>query len=128
METRSNTWKTFNDIVKQIVAGERNLPNEMAISADQAVERISTFNYTVIRGHVRGADGHKIWATYFLGAPLDHPQDGGGMVLYYPGKAAVFAVCNHQKTEEGHRPNHMRGWHPGHCALCGIDMSVDSGD
>ena len=39
-----------------------------------------------------------------------------------------FALCLHEKTEEGHSPNHNRGWHPGHCKHCGMDMTVDSGD
>jgi len=39
-----------------------------------------------------------------------------------------FALCKHEKTEEGHSPNHGRGWHPGHCKHCGMDMTVDSGD
>jgi hypothetical protein len=29
---------------------------------------------------------------------------------------------------EGPNANHSRGWHPGWCGKCGVDMSIDSGD
>lgn len=38
-----------------------------------------------------------------------------------------FAICKHEKVE-GPGANHARGWHPGWCGKCGLDMSVDSGD
>jgi hypothetical protein len=57
--------------------------------------------------------------------------DGSGLILtkdYPQPKIFTFALCKHEKTEEGHNPNHGRGWHPGHCKHCNMDMSVDSGD
>jgi hypothetical protein len=58
--------------------------------------------------------------------------DGTGILLTtneHPGNRVFkFALCVHEKTEEGHHPNHSRGWHPGHCKHCNMDMSVDSGD
>lgn len=41
--------------------------------------------------------------------------------------AGRFTFCKHEKVE-GAGANHQRGWHPGHCGKCGLDMSVDSGD
>lgn len=38
-----------------------------------------------------------------------------------------WAICKHEKVE-GAGANHMRGWHPGFCSKCGMDMTVDSGD
>lgn len=58
--------------------------------------------------------------------------DGAGVLLSMHNtikpRVFKFALCKHEKTEEGHSPNHNRGWHPGHCRLCGMDMTVDSGD
>lgn len=58
--------------------------------------------------------------------------DGTGLVVTCHnsdvGRVFKFALCLHEKTEEGHSPNHGRGWHPGHCKHCNMDMSVDSGD
>lgn len=57
--------------------------------------------------------------------------DGSGVIMTndYPNPTVyTFALCLHEKSEEGHSPNHNRGWHPGHCAHCNMDMSVDSGD
>jgi hypothetical protein len=41
--------------------------------------------------------------------------------------AGRFTFCKHEKVE-GAGANHSRGWHPGYCDKCGLDMSVDSGD
>ncbi len=41
--------------------------------------------------------------------------------------AGSFTLCEHEKVE-GAGANHSRGWHPGYCKKCGLDMSVDSGD
>lgn len=58
--------------------------------------------------------------------------DGSGVLLemHNSTKPRVFkfALCKHEKTEDGHSPNHGRGWHPGHCRHCGLNMTVDSGD
>jgi hypothetical protein len=44
------------------------------------------------------------------------------------GKIFEFAICQHNKTGGATRAQEMRGWHPGRCSLCGLDLSVDSGD
>lgn len=58
--------------------------------------------------------------------------DGSGALLTMHNtmtpRVFKFALCKHEKTEEGHSPNPGRGWHPGHCKHCGLNMSVDSGD
>lgn len=58
--------------------------------------------------------------------------DGSGVLLEMHNSTTPrvykFALCKHEKTEDGHTPNHGRGWHPGHCRHCGLNMSVDSGD
>jgi hypothetical protein len=58
--------------------------------------------------------------------------DGSGVLIEMHNsmkpRVFKFALCKHEKTEEGHTPNHGRGWHPGHCKHCGLNMTVDSGD
>lgn len=73
----------------------------------------------------------KYCKLFLKSTPMGGGWDGSGIILanYYPQpKVFSFALCVHEKTEEGHNPNHGRGWHPGHCKHCGMDMTVDSGD
>jgi hypothetical protein len=138
MTERPDTYKGFAETFEKIVKGEIAPPNLEEMTNDDAVYQIATFHWLTTKGQFRGLDGNSNWATYFHGHTKPH-FDGGGFVLHYVsgnagnnwkshGKAARFAICKHKKTEEGHSPNHSRGWHPGHCELCGLDMSVDSGD
>lgn len=88
---------------------------------------------------------NKDWARYF---PLTN-QGGGytgeALVFVYGGggywkkevpgewvgtKPEVFrvAICKHEKEGSGTQDQERRGYHPGRCKHCGLDMSVDSGD
>lgn len=76
------------------------------------------------------------WAQFFFlfGAGQGLGFDGRGYVIAwapsYPKPDPVvgkFALCDHHKVDDP-GANHSRGWHPGHCEKCGIDMTVDSGD
>jgi len=52
------------------------------------------------------------------------PTWGGNRNL---ARTAKFMMCDHKFVMgAGARPE--RGWRPGHCSKCGLDMSVDSGD
>ncbi len=67
-------------------------------------------------------------ARYFLDHTQNDLLDGSGYVIWYgAGLAHIgkFAICQHQK-KEGRDANPIRGWHPGECDLCGLDMTVDS--
>ena len=77
------------------------------------------------------------WARYFLICTQGGRLDGTGYVVVYNsayrdgnsfgGRAGRFAICQHEKVPDpGAAP--ARGWHPGRCKLCGLDMTVDSGD
>lgn len=65
------------------------------------------------------------WTQFFL-------ADGGeGYAIIYRGGGArtvQFSICKHEKVDTGTPDGHRRGWHPGYCAKCGVDMSIDSGD
>jgi hypothetical protein len=68
---------------------------------------------------------------YLKSTPMGGGWDGRGVLIsddYPQPRVFTFALCKHEKTEEGHNPRPGRGWHPGHCKLCNMDMTVDSGD
>lgn len=80
------------------------------------------------------------WTMFFLqGAGMGSPPscyDGGGYAVRYNGYPKLgkiggqiyrFAICKHESIDDP-GANHSRGWHPGHCAKCGMDMTIDSGD
>lgn len=119
----------------EIIEGKVAVPNYETMDAGDALNLISYLGthvehdkqcYAVIAG-----SPEKRWARYFL----FHGQGGGltgeGVVISYgghkSGNAGRFAICKHKKVT-GPGANPSRGWHPGHCELCGLDMSVDSGD
>ena len=85
----------------------------------------------------RAGDDQPVWTMFFLTPPpamFGHFGGGGFAVRYeygagYAGAGVVyrFDICKHEK-EDAPGADHRRGWHPGHCRLCGMDMTVDSGD
>lgn len=74
-----------------------------------------------VRAHVAGGDKS---APGDLAAALE--TFNRARLYGYP-RGWRVAICEHEKVE-GAGANHMRGWHPGRCRLCDMDMSVDSGD
>lgn len=75
-----------------------------------------------------------IWCRAFLSSTQGGQLDGSGALLIYSGfrgdkvpRTARFAICEHEFVM-GAGANPQRGWRPGHCAKCGLNMSVDSGD
>lgn len=78
------------------------------------------------------SSGYPTYVQLYAGWTSGGAWDGTGILVTHHntdvGRVFRFALCKHEKTEEGHNPNHGRGWHPGHCRLCNMDMTVDSGD
>lgn len=86
-----------------------------------------------------GGHQRQQWTQFFL--LID---DGRGYAVTYGGqrwepaekgmKAVAtpivrrFAICKHEFVGTGTVEQSQRGWRPGYCKLCGLDMSVDSGD
>lgn len=65
------------------------------------------------------------WTQFFL-----LTGDGEGYAVTYGTKTPFvrrFAICKHEKVD-GPGADHSRGWHPGWCGKCGLDMTYDSGD
>ncbi len=61
--------------------------------------------------------GGQRWAKGENGYPIGFPQP----------IVRRFAICKHE-IESHAGANPLRGWHPGHCKHCGMDMTIDSGD
>lgn len=89
--------------------------------------------FKVPRQNPKYDPGFSTYCHLFLMANMDGSSwKGSGLLVTSHntdhGRVFKFALCAHEKTTEGHSPNPGRGWHPGHCKLCGMDMTVDSGD
>jgi hypothetical protein len=81
-------------------------------------------------------EAHTTWARAFVNHTQGGTFDGTGIVIWWRGQMqrgpegsqiARFALCKHQK-QQGSGANPSRGWHPGKCTKCGLDMTVDSSD
>lgn len=42
--------------------------------------------------------------------------------------AWLLSICKHEVVDSSTPAGRMRGWHPAHCAKCGLNLSVDSSD
>jgi hypothetical protein len=88
--------------------------------------------------------GRSQWTQFFLRPVAMGGQgtfDGTGYAVIWGGSrydqaakinhqtpvVLSFAICKHEKVD-GFGSNPLRGWHPGACKHCGLDMTVDSGD
>lgn len=71
------------------------------------------------------------WTQFFLTSFMGlNDFDGGGYAVTYGNpKPSVkyFRICQHE-VQDHPGANHSRGWHPGHCVKCGMNMTYDSGD
>ena len=126
--------KDFPAILEEIMAGKRELPNYEEVDLAKGVANIACLGWGqpvgVKRAKVPGAS-HSDWARYFLDSTQGGALDGAGMVMIWGshgGRIGKFAICVHKHTGGGTREQKMRGWHPGRCEVCGLDLSVDSGD
>jgi hypothetical protein len=117
--------------MRPIIRGDVAVPNFESQDLALVVNNLAAlghrlepqWGYALLEAPTRSKD----WAFYFLDV-----SDGEGWVLIYtpqhqPARAGRFAICRHRKVSHLDA-NHSRGWHPGHCELCGIDMTVDSSD
>jgi hypothetical protein len=122
------------DDYARIIAGEAPLPNFEPMTADHFCNAIAAGGHgmTPVWGWSKGEHGHKAWAQYFLAnfSNMGSEPDGSGYVcIYGMNKPTVgrFAICKHEKKlDAGANPS--RGWNPGRCVKCGLDMTIDSGD
>jgi hypothetical protein len=72
------------------------------------------------------------WTQFFLSGSVNMGGGlgGNGYAVTYGGRAPIvrsFAICKHEiQLHAGANPS--RGWAPGHCKHCGVDMTIDSSD
>lgn len=131
----SATYTLERDLLP-IMRGEKVLPNPEPVTGNLAAfmlgysEMHSGFQ-VLLPGEA------KKWNVRFF---LDHGQggqlEGSGLVVWSawdhanraPGAVGFkFAICKHTKVAD-RDANPSRGWHPGRCSKCGLDMTIDSGD
>lgn len=119
-----------------IISGEAPIPNFEPVTPEYFCNALASGGHSMIPkwGHAR-VDGsaHGPWAHYFLTnySNMGSDPDGSGYVCVYDGrgkpKVGRFAICKHEK-QMGAGANPSRGWHPGSCVKCGLNMTIDSGD
>src|SRR5262245_6215430 len=133
---RPRPYRTYDleKDLRPIIEGKVPVPNLEEMSAEKGLERLAFGGEGGIRGRIRfDAKGDYARATWFLGYEGMGSLGGNGIVVWSAtehepyrtyGKIGTFAICVHKKVE-GPGANHSRGWHPGWCEKCGLDMSVD---
>lgn len=130
--TKLNGYSLEDDLMP-IVQGKVALPNAEPITGDVGA---AILHYNGMNsGTALLADGKRQWNARFF---LDYGQGGqlygSGIVAWtawqdgaYRAVGMKFAICKHvKKAAPGANPS--RGWHPGRCEKCGLDMTIDSGD
>lgn len=143
--TRPAPAKTYTIAdLQPIIDGKIPVPNlEEFATPEEGLRRLvfgGWLDAGTGRALINGAHPAPQYATsarFYLGREGMGWLSGGGIVIYehtvfepaykVTGRIARFAICKHQFVE-GPGANHQRGWHPGACGLCGLDMSIDSGD
>lgn len=128
---------TLDDDLMPIMRRDVALPNPTPVDGDIGA---TILHYNQMRSGcsvLLPGKTSKQWNVSFF---LDHGQGGqlygSGIVAWttwdnekrtYVATGLRFAICRHTKVD-GPGANHSRGWHPGSCSKCGLDMTVDSGD
>lgn len=118
-----------------IIAGDVPIPNFEEVTPEYFCNALASGGHSMIPkwGHAKqDGSNYKPWAHYFLTnySNMGGDPDGSGYVtVYNSGKPKVgrFAICKHEKQLAG-GANPSRGWNPGACVKCGLDMTIDSGD
>jgi hypothetical protein len=133
-----NKRYSLDDDLMPIIEGTVVMPNVEEKSFEHVINSIAARGHSLLPkwGYARMSPGiYKSLAQYFLtpsgmGSACNGSFDGGGYALVYRSGTPLvvtFAICRHEK-EDAPDADHRRGWHPGHCKKCGLDMTVDSGD
>ena len=128
---------TLERDLQPIMQGNVALPNPEPIDGDLASTILHYNSMQSGRCVLLPGEKSKKWNVSFF---LDHGQggqlEGSGIVAWTiwdnekrrSGATGLrFAICKHTKVDSA-GANHSRGWHPGKCSKCGLDMTVDSGD
>lgn len=121
---------SHKDDLEPIIQGKVALPNYKEVPLERAVADATRYAGSQ-PGNAKVPSSNSIhWAQFFLDRGQGGGLHGSGLVLFWDagkGRAGTFAICEHKKVDDS-GADHRRGWHPGHCEKCGLDMTVDSGD
>lgn len=105
------------------------------------VDPLTFLNDLAARGHMMTPvwgysllpnESRQQWTQFFLlrDANMAFELGGRGYAVTYANPSPIvrrFAICNHE-IELRADANPSRGWSPGRCKHCGMDMTIDSGD
>lgn len=138
MEAQTRRQYSLKDDLEPIITGDVTLPNfEVEEDLARTINNIASGGHSMLAkwGWAKLPGGRKQWTQFFLtpsamGNANYGAFDGGGYALiwdYNKPVVGTFAICRHKKVA-GAGANPSRGWHPGRCEKCGLDMTVDSGD
>lgn len=132
----------FPELIRYYLGGQAILPNFEQVPIEHGLDSIAAGGgMHEAHGGVQnvllpGAE-RTTWARVFLNYTQGGSMDGTGLLVWYRdpftrnkpegSQIARFAICKHEKKAAiGANPN--RGWHPGSCVRCGLNMTVDSSD
>jgi hypothetical protein len=127
---------SFDDDLKPIVEGKVPLPNIEDIDPLRFLNDLASVGHgwTPKWGY-SSIDGRKQWTQFYLSGGQGGGLNGQGYAVRYGSsyptpapRVMRFAICKHEFNGTGTAEQSRRGWHPGHCSKCGLDMTVDSGD
>jgi len=128
---------TIERDIEPIMKGEVPLPNPEPIEGNLAAHILYYSSMQSGRCVLLPGETSKKWnVSFFLDKGQGGQLEGSGIVAWTcwdhekrdSGATGLrFAICKHTKVD-GPGANHSRGWHPGKCSKCGLDMTVDSGD
>lgn len=131
------------DDFKPMFEGRMDLPNFERIPLHEAARHAAYFYGKMVEGQYVKLPGGSVYdRSWSHGLYMLDCGQGGGLTgkgwvitqqgLRYDEESVVggrFALCVHEfesTLPAGFDPR--RGWAPGYCKKCGLDMSVDSGD
>lgn len=131
----------FEQLFRYYFKGNAALPNQEPITDPQKV--LAALDGLALGGwgvwpesaNLRLDDDphHGRWARIFLAREQFGGLSGSGIAIVYQGSMRPdyprlyrFALCKHERVSRGGNP--ARGYSPGRCTKCGLDMTVDSSD
>ncbi|NLS03580.1 hypothetical protein HGP14_09440 [Rhizobium sp. P32RR-XVIII] len=134
---------TLEEDFAPILKGDIDIPNAEDVDPMLFLSNLASGGHSWVPKWGWGrVNGQKNWAQFFLTpAGMGGRFDGGGYAVVWrngifdqEAKKTMhrplvvrFAICKHEEVDAP-GANHSRGWHPGSCRHCGLDMTVDSGD
>ena len=134
---------SFEDDFGPMFKGEMVPPNLEEIDLDAGMSSTLGFTIEAVRPVCYflppaggGATSRRYQARYYLSCEQSGRYNGYGYVVWdiegsfskRPDiRMATFAFCVHEKRVAS-TADRQRGWRPGYCFKCGLDMTVDSGD